>query len=198
MTVDIQIGVRNLRYGPLVETVDPVTGAKTYAVTEIKRLEGLHNVKYSKDSKLTPLYYDDAKQKSIPSGLIDPTLEVGLAGLSPEFYHEVLGHEFVNGVLSTSGDEIPEDLAIMYDVALFGGGFRHVAYLFVNGNAPTEDNVEGKAGEEFKEQPVSMKFSCMKRADIDKYTLEGFSKAEGFSLRDFELSVFGKSDIPAE
>lgn len=194
--VKLQKGVSNFRYGKLIETIDPITGLSTFAVAEIKKLPTLKSVKVNRDAELTDIWYDDALRKAVSSGLMKPTIEISILDVNEEFTIEAQGYTKTNGVIRETGREIPNDLAVMFDVLMDDGSYVYHAFYKTKASL-VSDEFQGMNGTAYSEQASAVSFTFMMREDNELYSGRGLSDDLDFNLRDFELEVFGISSIPA-
>lgn len=196
MGLKLEIGCKNFRYGKLVETINGVTGKSTYAVEAIKKLKGLKTVVINTDSELKDVWGDDVVLEVLSSGLTKPTLEIGVLEINKEFTAEAFGYEKVNGSTKVRGNEIPNDLAIMFEATISDGTVVHYSFYKAKCVQGAKD-FNGKEAGVSDPKPKSLTFNFMSRSDVDAYYGYIESDDPDFVLRDVELETFGKSDIPA-
>lgn len=122
-TNKIKYGLRNVHFA--VVTEDAATGSITYAAP--KRLPGGVSLTLTPAGEQFDFYADDSSyfSESTNNGYEG---ELELANLTDEFRQEILGDEYVNGIMYENADQISKRFALMFEFQGDLKAKRHVLY----------------------------------------------------------------------
>lgn len=142
----VAIGLTNLVYALVVEDVPPTKpgagdGKTTYGATT--RVLGAITANFSPNASNDTLFADDGPYDTA-STLGAMSLELNVADIPSEQRAELLGAQYVNGVLVHTSEDIPPYVAVGMSVKKSNGADRLIWYL--KGKfSPPDDNNQTKA-----------------------------------------------------
>lgn len=141
-TNKIKYGLRNVHYA--VVTEEPATGAITYGAP--KRLPGGVSLTLNPAGEQFDFYADDSSyySESTNNGYDG---EMELANLTDEFRVDVLGDEFVDGVIYENADQVTKRFALMFEFQGDLKAKRHILYYCSASRPTVSGNTKGATTE---------------------------------------------------
>ena len=150
------IGLKNLHVAKLVS--DDATGA-TY--DEFISMPEITQINIEPANQTATLYADDQSVDSANT-VSQYKITVNMAGLPLEYKAFLLGHDFKNGVMSASKDDVAPFVAIAFESMKSNGKVRYSKFLKVKFSEPKE-NPQTK-GESIKYNTPSIEGTAIYRS----------------------------------
>lgn len=154
-TNKVKYGLRNVYYAVATETAGDITYASP------KRLPGGVSLTLTPAGETAEFYADDSSYFSeATNNGYDGELE--LANLTDEFRVEILGDEYVNGVMYENADQVTKRFALMFEFQGDIKAKRHVLY-YCSAARPTVSGTTKGANTE--PQTSALTFTARPRPD---------------------------------
>lgn len=144
MAKGVAIGLTNLHYAFLDETLDvpngaSVSGSITGLYKDPIRLAGAITGNFSPSASNDTLFADDGPYE-VASTLGAMTLELNVADIPPVHRAALLGEDTVDGIVVSNSDHTPPWVAVGMSVKKSNGSSRLIWYLKGKFSAPDENN----------------------------------------------------------
>lgn len=142
----VPIGLTNLVYALVIDDIPPTKpgagdGKTTYGT--VNRILGAITANFSPNASNDTLFADDGPYDTA-STLGAMTLELNVADIPHEQRAELLGAQYINGVLVHTSEDIPPYVAVGMSIKKSNGADRYIWYL--KGKfSPPDDNNQTKA-----------------------------------------------------
>lgn len=138
----VAIGLTNLVYALVIDDVPPTKpgagdGHTTYG--PVTRILGAITANFSPNASNDTLFADDGPYDTA-STLGAMSLELNVADIPSEQRAELLGAQYVNGVLIHTSDDIPPYVAVGMSIKKSNGADRYIWYLKGKFSPPDDNN----------------------------------------------------------
>ena len=128
------IGLENLH---IAKCLNDNENSCTYATP--MHVPGLIEANIEPQTNSTTLYADNIAF-AVATGMGETKLTLNVADLPLETHAELLGHKIKEGVMISSGDDEPPDMAVMFESKMRDGGIKYVKLLKGKFQEPSENS----------------------------------------------------------